>query len=133
MDGPGFICSEAYMSKRFDFINSKNTRYACEQGSTFQGAVYIKGPFQTVTDLTGYTFRMQVRATADSSTVLLEITSSQYGSITAATGKISWTVPATITAAITEGMYYYDLELVSGSTVRRIIEGKFEVSAEVTR
>lgn len=121
------------MSKRFDFINSKNTRYACEQGSTFQGSVYVKGPQEEPTDLTGYTFKMQVRETAASSTVLLEISSSQYGTITASSGKISWTVPATITAAIAAGLYYYDLELVLGSTVKRIIEGQFQVSAEVTR
>lgn len=121
------------MTKRFDFINT-NTRYACAQGSTFQAGIYVKDKYQTPTDLTGYTFRMQVRATAASSTVLLEITTSNYGTITASTGKLYWSVPASITAAVAAGIYYYDLELVSGGgIVKRILEGKFEVSAEVTR
>lgn len=124
------------MSKRFDFVNQSNTRHACEQGSTFSAGIYIKDKYQNPVDLTGYTFKMHVRVTAATTgSPLLEIsTANGYGTITAATGKLSWTVPAAVTAAITAGNYFYDLEITSGGgLVTRIIEGKFDITAEVTR
>jgi hypothetical protein len=51
-------------------------------------------------------------------------------------GTIVVALTATQTAAIDatpSGQYVYDLELVSGSTVTRLVEGNFLVSPEVTR
>ena len=42
-------------------------------------------------------------------------------------------VDAATTEALTPGKYFYDLELYTGATVIRLIEGSFTVKAEVTR
>ena len=52
--------------------------------------------------------------------------------LTELTGRINITLSATTTAAITAGRYAYDLVLDSGSSVTRILEGKFIVTGAVT-
>jgi hypothetical protein len=46
---------------------------------------------------------------------------------------VALTVPAIDTAAVAAGEYVYDLELVTGARVVRLIEGSLVVRAEVTR
>jgi hypothetical protein len=53
--------------------------------------------------------------------------------LTALTGRINVTIDATTTGAIAAGRYSYDLVLDSGSTVTRILEGKFVVTGAVTQ
>jgi hypothetical protein len=36
-------------------------------------------------------------------------------------------------AAVSAGDYVYDLELINGATVTRLVQGTFTVNAEVTR
>lgn len=47
-------------------------------------------------------------------------------------GRVTVTVDAATTGAITAGRYSYDLVLDSGSVVTRILEGKFVVTGAVT-
>jgi len=47
-------------------------------------------------------------------------------------GRVSVTLSAATTGAISAGRYSYDLVLTSGVTVTRILEGKFIVTAAVT-
>lgn len=47
-------------------------------------------------------------------------------------GRVTVTVDATTTGAITPARYSYDLVLDSGSVVTRILEGKFVVTGAVT-
>jgi len=78
---------------------------------------------------------MQVRETADASSILLELTTANSRITLGGTaGTVNLLVAATVTAALTPGLYVYDLELVSGGgEVTRLIEGNFNVRAEVTR
>jgi hypothetical protein len=78
---------------------------------------------------------MQVRANVESSTVILELTTSNSRITLGGTaGTVDLLVPAATTANLTAGLYVYDLELVSGGgEVTRLIEGNFNVRAEVTR
>jgi hypothetical protein len=91
----------------------------------------------TVINLTNYTARMQVRSKASAPTTILSLTSSVGGGITlgGAAGTIVINIAASGTAALEPGDYVYDLELVNttSTAVTRLIQGKFKVSAEVTR
>ena len=49
------------------------------------------------------------------------------------TGGIYISIDSTTMANVPAGNHVYDLELVAGSTVDRILKGRFEVNAEVTR
>ena len=108
--------------------------FVCEQGATFTREITWLDAVGAPIDLTAYTARMQVRATASSASTLLSLTSGD-GDITLGgiAGTITITISATATAAVAAGCYVYDLELVDGSTVYRILQGDFTVDAEVTR
>ncbi len=112
-----------------------NYDIVCDQGATFSRILTWQDSSANPVNLTGYTARMQVRATADSSTVLLSLTTENSRiTLGGAAGTITLLVSATDTAAVTAGEYVYDLEVISsGGTVTRLIQGCFTVDAEVTR
>jgi len=93
--------------------------------------------YYTPESLSGFTARMQIRATKESTTVLLELTTENDRITIDNTAKtIALLIDAVDTAALdfTEGVY--DLELVSGATpavVTKLLEGSIAVEEEVTR
>ena len=103
----------------------------CPQATTFTFA------FRPQTDgtnwnLTGYTATMTVRPFAGSSTTtLLATTANGKISINTATSVVTVNFSAVDTAIKAE-TYAYDLVLYTGSTVIRLLEGKFLVPIGVT-
>ena len=105
----------------------------CYQGATFDLNFTVKLA-GTAIDLTGYTARMQVRESAEAGSAVLSLATGGSGITLGGTaGSIAITAAATATAAVDGGAYVYDIELVSGSVVTRILQGNFKVLPEVTR
>ena len=106
----------------------------CDQGATFSRVITWKNSNGTPIDLTNYTARLQVRSNYPSSTVLLDLTTENGGiTLGGVLGTITLAATATATAAIAADEYVYDLELITGSNVTRVVEGSFTVTPEVTR
>ncbi len=106
--------------------------FEIEQGTTLYKQFTWKATGSPV-DLTGYTARMQVRPSVTSSTVLLELTTTNGGIVLGgALGTITLSATAVQTAALPRGGVY-DIELVNGSVVTRFIRGTITLSKEVTR
>ena len=86
-------------------------------------------------NLTGYTARMDVRLRHSSTDKLLALSSPSAGiTLGGLAGTIDLVLTAAQTAALAEGLYVYDLELVSGAgVVTRLLEGTVTVTPEVTR
>jgi hypothetical protein len=115
----------------------------CQQGSTFARTITFKypdpnsppaDPTYLFWNFTGYTARMQVRRTIDSSTIIISLTT-ENGRITlgGATGIIELNITAADTATLTSSGVY-DLEIISNAgVVNRILQGNFTLSQEVTR
>jgi hypothetical protein len=105
-----------------------------EQGATFSQLVTYKESGVAV-NLTGYTARMQVRATLEAATALIELTTANGRiALGGAAGTITLSISATDTEALTAGRGVYDLELVSGSgIVTRLLQGVATISRNVTR
>ena len=100
-----------------------------EQGATFNLNFRVQTD-GAAWNLTGYTFKMQVRRSASSANTLLNITSATMNS----SGHVSATVNATTMSGVPAGRWVYDIELTSsGGQVTRILEGRFIVTAEVTQ
>ena len=123
-----------------------NYNITCQQGSTFTRTLEIEQPDLATDptgntfvpfDLSGYTARMQVRRTIDSSNFVLELTTSNGGlainPVIGDVNKLTIFAPANVTASVsTSGVY--DIELISAeNTVSRILQGIFNLSPEVTR
>lgn len=115
----------------------------CQQGSTFGRTLTFKypdpasppsDPTYLPWNLTGYTARMQVRRTIDSSTTLISLTTENGRiSLGGASGVIELNISAADTATITSSGVY-DLEIIaSNGVVSRILQGDFTLSPEVTR
>jgi len=107
----------------------------CYQGASFDYTLTWQTG-GTPVNLSGYTARMQVRDTYDGGSAIVSISSGTGITLGGTAGTILVALTATQTAAIDatpSGQYVYDLELVSGSTVTRLVEGTFIVSPEVTR
>lgn len=87
-----------------------------------------------VYDLSGYTARMQIRKSKSSTSSEIELTTSNGRiTISGTNGLITCTIAASDTANLDFDKAYYDLEIVTGSTVERLLEGKVTLSKEVTR
>lgn len=105
-----------------------------EQGSTFSLTLVYQDQRGYVVPLTGYTARMQLRQSAAASTSQLELTTENGRiSITPDEGRITLSISAADTAALSALPGVYDLEIVNGTFVQRILEGAYTVSPEVTR
>lgn len=79
---------------------------------------------------------MHVRATVESASTILELTTANSRiTLGGSSGTVTMTVSASDMAAIPEGKYVYDLEIVAPVTgvVNRLIQGNFVVRPEVTR
>ena len=101
------------------------------QGATWDRSLTWQSPAGTPVNLTGYTAAMQVRARRDVAPVL-SLASGTGITLGGALGTIALAATATTTAAIPAGTYLYDLELTSGATVTRLVQGRVTVSPEIT-
>lgn len=108
----------------------------CWQGASFDYTLTWKLNDVPV-NLTGYSARMQVRESYDSTAVILSLANGSGITLGGTAGTILLAAAATATAALDAtptGQYVYDLELVSGSNiVTRLVQGTFVVDPEVTR
>jgi hypothetical protein len=112
------------MSAKFNLV--------CDQATTFNFQFQILNN-ETPWNLTGYTGVMTVRPFVGASTTTV-VASTANGRMvfTPLQGRINVTLSADITANIVASRYSYDLVLDSGSSVTRILEGKFIVTGAVT-
>ena len=104
-----------------------------DQGSTFSLVLTYKDSNGDAINLTGYTARMQMRRNHED-TALIELTT-ENGRIAlgGSAGTVTLTIAAGDTAALPPIEGVYDLELVSGSIVDKLLAGTFSVAREVTR
>ncbi len=102
-----------------------------------QGATYDQTFTWTINgnpvNVTGYTARMQLRSAVASPTVVFDVLVDGTFTLGGAAGTIRVQITAAKTTLIAAGSYVYDLELVNGAVVTRLLSGAVTVSPEVTR
>lgn len=123
--------------------------FIIEQGATLDFEIQYKDKNNNPIDLSGYTGRMQIRPTVDSTTVYLTLSSSlnadgtglnfsgSNGFTPPTSGSIGIYIASCTSSLLNFGEAYYDLELYNGTgscayTIR-LLEGKVRLSKEVTR
>lgn len=100
-----------------------------EQGATFAETYTSTNDDGSAVDWTGWTAEAQIRVlAAPDAELLLDLT--PYLTITGAA--ITLVIPATITADLTRSGRW-DLELSSGGTVTRLLQGRALLVPEVTQ
>jgi len=105
-----------------------------EQGTTFNPVMTWKDQDGTPINLTGYSARMQIRADIDDAAFIHESTTANSEIVLGGiAGTITFDIDAVTTAAFTFDTAVYDLELVNGTIVNRLLRGDVTLSKEVTR
>ena len=100
-----------------------------DQGSDFSLQLTVQED-GAAKNLTGFSARAQMGPTIDSSTLTATFTCTISN---AANGILTMALANTVTDDIDVGQYFYDLELFTGTTSQRLIEGTVTVAGEVTR
>jgi hypothetical protein len=120
--------------------------FTIEQGTAVDFELQYTDINDTPINLTGYSGRMQIKSgfANDAPTTYASLSSSRYpdgtglnfsgssGTNPLSSGSIGVYISAVSSSAFTFAKAKYDLELVSGSTVTRILEGVITLSKEVT-
>jgi hypothetical protein len=119
--------------------------FVIEQGATTNFQINWNNESGSAIDLSGYHARMQIRPNIESSDIFLSLSSSLKSDNTGinlsgsnfvtplASGSIGVYISAVSSSALNFGEAFYDLELVKGNEVTRLLEGKVKLSKNVTR
>lgn len=107
-----------------------------EQGAvyTLNLALYSDTAMTTPIDISGYTAAMQIRENKGDATPVITLTSSSGLTIGGVNdNEIDVLITSAQTALFNFSTGYYDLEITSGGSTERLIEGTVTLSKEVTR
>jgi hypothetical protein len=119
--------------------------FTIEQGATTNFEIQYKDSGSTPINLAGYSAKMQLRTAVDNTTALLTLSSSlqpdgtglnlsgSNGNKTLLSGSIGVIISAITSSVLDFDTAVYDLELMSGSVVTRLLEGTVRLSKNVTR
>ena len=120
--------------------------FVIEQGATLDFQLDWTDDSGNPIDLTGMHARMQIRPSVESSQVFLNLSSSlsdscgtglnlsgSTGTNPLSSGSIGVYVSAASSSILNFNEAYYDLEVVNGCEVYRLLEGKVRLSKNVTR
>jgi hypothetical protein len=119
--------------------------FVIEQGATTDFQIDWTDDLGSPIDLTGMHARMQIRPAPDASQIFVNLSSSfspdgtglnlsgSNGTNPLTSGSIGIYISADSSSLLTFGEAYYDLEVVNGNEVYRLIEGKVRLSKNVTR
>ena len=112
-------------------MSAANHDLVIDQGASFVLEVTIKEG-GSAKSLTGYSARAQMRSTKTASSVAGSFTCTIP---TPSNGIVKMELAPATSSAMAAGSYFYDLEIhTSGdAVVKRIIEGKVNLTQEVTR
>jgi len=104
-----------------------------DQGSTFSLVLTYKDSNGDAINLTGYTARMQMRRNHQDDSLIDLTTENGRIALGGVAGTVTLTISATDTAALPPVEGVYDLEIVSGAVVDKLLAGTFSIAREVTR
>lgn len=121
--------------------------FVLEQGATTNFEIQYKDSSGNAIDLSGYSGKMQIKSDyADNNpTTYITLSSSlnadgtglnfsgSNGLTPTQSGSIGIYISAASSSLLTFDTAKYDLEIVSGSTVSRLLEGNIKLSKQITR
>ena len=119
--------------------------FIIEQGATTNLNVQWTNNSGSAVDLTGYHARMQIRPGIEASDVYISLSSSlspdgtglnlsgSNGTTPVQSGSIGIYISAYSSSLLNFTEAFYDLELINGREVTRLLEGKVRLSKNVTR
>ena len=100
------------------------------RGDTESIVITMKDSSNAVINITGRTYRAQIRSTKDSGTIDATFTCTITN---AANGEVTCTILPAVTETLAVGIHYWDFEETVSGVVSTILAGSVNVLADVTR
>lgn len=100
------------------------------RGDTETLVVTIQDDNGSAINITGRTYRAQIRSSQDSTTIKASFTCTVTGG---SSGQVTCVLSATDSATLSSGQYFWDLEETASGVVSTILSGNVTVLADVTR
>ena len=100
------------------------------RGDTETLVVTITTDGSTAVDITGRTYSSQIRTQQDSTTIKASFTCTVTSG---AAGQVTCVLSATSSAALSAGLYFWDLQENASGVISTILSGNVTVLADVTR
>jgi hypothetical protein len=100
------------------------------RGDTETLVVTITTDGSTAVDITGRTYLSQIRSQQDSTTIKASFTCTVTSG---AAGQVTCVLSSTSSAALSAGLYFWDLQETASGVVSTILAGTVTVLADVTR
>lgn len=109
--------------------------FIIEQGATFGQTLTLKDSSDTVINLTGYSAaEMDLRKTPEATAVVATLTIANGRiALGGSAGTVTLLITAADTANLAEGDGHYDLEITTGTSIYRILEGTYSVRRNISR
>lgn len=108
--------------------------FVIKQGSEWAVELVLKDDTGTVINLTSYTAKMQIRKEKSKTSQLYDDLTSENTRIviTPLEGKLLLKIPSTVSDDYRFTRAFYDVEIVTGALVTRVLEGEIEINKNVT-
>ena len=118
------------MAAQINLDTSQRVDITCRKGDSFSLELTFKTAAGVVINLTGYTWKLDVRETDTSASAILEDSVFSYSGT--AQGVLTIAAPAATMAGIDGGIYVYDLQSTNAGAVKTWLYGIFQVNEDIT-
>jgi hypothetical protein len=118
------------MATTINLDTSTRVDVTCRKGDTFSlKLVFTDGDGEAI-DLSSYTWKMDVKETDTSSGDVIGDSSFSYTADSS--GNLTVSATAATMAAVTSGIYVYDLQSTNSGTVKTWIYGVFKINEDIS-
>ena len=118
------------MATKINLDNSTRVDVTCRKGDTFNLQFTFTDSTGAALDVSGYTWKLDVKETDTSSSDIIGDSSFTYTGNSE--GKLSISATATVMSGVSGGMYVYDLQSTTGGEVKTWIYGLFTVNEDIS-
>ena len=111
-------------------ITPEKQKHTLYQGATWEWTYLVTDELKVPLDLTGCTAKLMARESIDDTTPVLDVD----GVVVGADGKVTFTIPPTLTVTATWEQAVFDVELTFlGGRIEKLAVGQMKLVREVTR
>jgi hypothetical protein len=118
------------MVAQINLDTAQRVDITCRKGDSFRLELTFKDEAGVVINLTGYTWKLDVRETDTSASAIIEDSLFTYSGTNL--GVLTITATPVTMAGIDGGLYVYDLQSTNSGVVKTWLYGIFKVNEDVT-
>lgn len=118
------------MATQINLDTSTRVDIICRKGDTFKLELTFSDDDGNAIDISGYSWKMDVKETDTSAADIIAEDSFTYSG--ASNGKLSISSTAAVMSGVDGGLYVYDLQSTDGGEVKTWVYGIFKVNEDVS-